>query len=106
MSRADDQGVVFGIMEVLGGNLMSHNAKQLLPEFEDRSQLAAAAIRWALQDERVSMLNIGASFATDIDVNKMTLQGDLAVTSQVLDLLAEFSGKAYETEMVKAMKTV
>ena len=65
-----------------------------------------AAIRWTLGDERVSTLNIGVSLPTDVDKNIAMLKGDLKLTNDDRLLLAEFSGRAYENDKIKNMKTV
>jgi predicted aldo/keto reductase-like oxidoreductase len=69
-------------------------------------KLPGAAIRWVLNDERVSMLNIGISLPKDIDDGIEVLSGDLKLTNNDLRLLAEFSGKAYEAKPFSEMKVV
>jgi predicted aldo/keto reductase-like oxidoreductase len=95
-------------MKVMGANILGHNAKALVPGYDaaDLERLPSAAIRWTLRDERVSLLNIGVSFPDDIDKNIAVLKGDLKFTNDDRRLLAHFSGRAYESEAVKAMKTV
>ena len=55
----------------MGANILGHNAKNLVPDYDAaaREKLPGAAIRWVLQDERVSLLNIGVSMPQDIDKN-------------------------------------
>ena len=98
-----DMGIV--AMKVLGANILSHNAKNVLPDYDaqKRDRLPAAAIRWVVQDERVSLLNIGVSTQSDIDKNIETLSGDLKLTDEDSTLLADFSVRAYESELVKQM---
>jgi len=95
-------------MKVLGANIMGHNAKNLVPGYTDADyeKLAAAAIRWAIQDDRAHILNIGVSLPSDVDKNVALLKGDLALTDNDKEILAEFSGKAYQNILVKAMKVV
>ena len=52
------------------------------------------------------MLNIGVSLPTDVDKNIAMLKGDLKLTNDDRLLLAEFSGRAYESDRIKNMKTV
>lgn len=93
-------------MKVMGANIFSHNAPQLVPDAEaaQLAQLPAAAIRWVLKDDRISMLNIGVSMQSDIDQNLATLRGPLQYTNQEALVLAEFSSRAYESTLVKEMK--
>jgi predicted aldo/keto reductase-like oxidoreductase len=106
VSKAHELGMAVVAMKVLGANILSHNSPRLVPDFEEakRKKLAAAAIRWVLRDERISMLNIGVSMPSDIDQNVATLRGDLTFTSEDALILAEYAGKAYESDYVKGMK--
>ena len=108
LAKAHELGMGIVAMKVMGANIFSHNSKKLVPEFDSRARakLPAAAIRWVLQDERVSMLNIGVSLPADIIENVATLKGDLRLSAEDRRLLAEFSAKAYETETVKKMPLV
>ena len=45
-------------------------------------KLPAAAIRWVMQDPRISMLNIGVSMPSDIDHNLATMTGNLTYTNE------------------------
>jgi hypothetical protein len=47
------------------------------------------------------MLNIGMSFKSDIDENLATVTGELELTARDRALLAEFSGRAYDTDSIK-----
>jgi len=95
-------------MKVLGACIFGHNAKNLVPDYEDSEldKLPAAAIRWAAQDERISMLLIGASYPGDIDKNVATFTNNLAYTDEDKTRLAHFSSKAYESEFVKGLRYV
>lgn len=105
LAAAHERKMAIVAMKVMGANILSHFAPQLVPEFaaDARAKLPSAAIRWTLRDERVSMLNIGVSMKSDVDENLRTLQGDHRLTSEDQRLLAEFSVKAYEAPIVKAM---
>jgi predicted aldo/keto reductase-like oxidoreductase len=107
LAKAHELGMGIVAMKVLGANIMSHNAKNIVPDYDKGKfgDLAAAAIRWVASDERVSMLNIGASMASDIDTNLKTIAGDLALTNADRRLLTDFSTLAYESEAVKKMET-
>jgi predicted aldo/keto reductase-like oxidoreductase len=108
LAKAADLKMAIVAMKVMGANILGHNAKNLVPGYDTvaLAKLPAAAIRWVLQDERVSVLNIGVSMPSDIDENLATLKGDLRFTSGDRQVLADFAGQAYESTDVKAMKTV
>jgi len=95
-------------MKVMGAGIFSHNSGNLVPGYdpEGLKALPGAAIRWVLDDERISMLNIGISIPQDIDDNIAILSGDLRLTHEDRRLLADFSGKAYDAKPFSEMKTV
>jgi predicted aldo/keto reductase-like oxidoreductase len=106
LAAAHERGMAIVAMKVLGANMLSHNAKALVPDYDgDRlAKIPPAAIRWVLQDDRVSMLNIGVSMPTDIDRNLEVLRGDTRFSNEDRALLADFSSRLYDAEMVKAMR--
>ena len=58
MAKAHELGMAIVAMKVLGASIFSHNAKKRLPDYDPESlaRLPGAAIRWVLQDYRVSLL--------------------------------------------------
>ncbi len=106
LAKAHERGMAIVAMKVLGANIMSHNARNVVPNYEAAKleRIPAAAIRWVLRDQRVSMLNIGVSVPDDLDANITTLTGDTGLTSDDESLLADFSANAYESRLVKAMR--
>lgn len=106
LTKATDLGMAIVAMKVMGANIFSHNAKNLVADADpvQLEKLPPAAIRWVLQDPRISLLNIGVSMPQDIDRNLRTLTGNLAFTNEDRTLLADFAAKAYEAEVVKKMK--
>jgi predicted aldo/keto reductase-like oxidoreductase len=106
LSAARERGMAIVAMKVMGANMLSHNAPNLVAGYdaERLARLPPAAIRWVLQDERVSMLNIGVSMPSDVDKNLAVLRGDTKFTNQDRDLLADFSSRLYDSEAVKAMR--
>ncbi len=105
LSKAHELGMAIVAMKIMGADVFSHAATNLLPEYDaaKRAKLPGAAIRWVASDPRVSMLNVGVSKPSDIDENLATIKGDLAVTNEDRNLLAEFAGQAYETDKFKKM---
>jgi aryl-alcohol dehydrogenase-like predicted oxidoreductase len=108
LAKAADLKMAVVAMKVMGASILGHNAKNLVPGYDDaaRERLPAAAIRWVLQDERVSILNIGVSMPSDVDRNIATLKQDLRLTNEDKKLLADYASRAYESDDVKKMKTV
>jgi predicted aldo/keto reductase-like oxidoreductase len=106
LAAAHERGMAIVAMKVLGANMLSHNAKNLVKDYDaDRlAKLPAAAIRWVLDDERVSMLNIGVSMKSDIDKNLAVVRGETRYTNQDRELLADFSSRLYQVDSVKALR--
>jgi len=108
LSKANELGMAIVAMKVLGGWMLGHNGKNLLPEFDDRKmeEVPGAAIRWAFQDERISLFNIGASLPTDMGKNIETFSSDMTYSAQDRLLLAEYCSQLYGTEQVSGMSVV
>ena len=108
LTKAHELGMGIVAMKVMGATIFGHNASRLVPDYDKgkREKLPAAAIRWVLEDERISMLNIGVSLPGDIDQNIDTLKGPLKFTGEDSQLLADFSRRAYDSKAVKSMPVV
>ena len=108
MAKAHKLGMGIVAMKVLGASVFGHAASRLLPDYDKaaRAKLPAAAIRWVVRDERVSVLNIGVSLPEDIDENIEILKQSLKYTNDDRQLLADFSRQAYETPAMKEVRTV
>jgi predicted aldo/keto reductase-like oxidoreductase len=106
IDKAHEVGMGIIVMKVLGAYIFSHNAQAVAPDYdpEKRAKLPAAAIRWALNDERIHMLNIGVSLPDDVATNIAILTGDTTLTQEDRHLLAEFSAIAYEWPRVKELR--
>jgi predicted aldo/keto reductase-like oxidoreductase len=104
-AAAHERGMAIVAMKILGANMLSHNSAKMVPDYEAdrRAKLVPAAIRWVLQDPRVSMLNIGVSMPSDIDQNLAVVRGDTTLTNADRDLLADFAARLYASPTVKAM---
>ncbi|MBX7169007.1 MAG: aldo/keto reductase [Pirellulales bacterium] len=106
LAAAHQRQMAIVAMKVMGANIFSHNAEKLVPDFPaaTRQALPAAAIRWVLADDRVSLLNIGVSLPADVDANLATLRGDLRLTAEDRAALATFAQRAYESQYVTELK--
>jgi predicted aldo/keto reductase-like oxidoreductase len=108
LAKAADLKMAVVAMKIMGHKIFGHNAKNMVPDYDKAAlaKLPGAAIRWALQDERVSVLNIGISLPEDIDKDVAILKGDLKFTNEDRALLADFAGKVYDSDAVKKMRIV
>ena len=108
LAKAHELNMGIVAMKVMGANVLGHNSKTVVPDYEQAAleQLPGAAIRWVLRDDRVSMLNIGASKPSDIDRNLEVLNGELTFTNEDHMLLARYCEQAYESETFKDMRVV
>jgi predicted aldo/keto reductase-like oxidoreductase len=108
VARAHVQGMAIVIMKVMGLNLLGRGSVDVVADYDPdrRSRLPAAAIRWALQDERISMLNVGVSVPEDVERNVATLQADPRFTDEDQALLAEYASKVYTSPYVQSLRVV
>ena len=108
VARAHELGMAIVIMKVMGLNLLGRGSVEVVADYDAarRQRLPAAAIRWVLQDQRVSMLNIGMSVPDDIERNVATLTGDRRFTEEDQALLAEFASKVYASPYVQSLRVV
>jgi len=95
-------------MKVLGAWIFNHNSKNVVADYDPEAlkRLPGAAIRWVLQDPRISVLNIGVSYPGDIDLNLKIVTEDTTFTLADRQLLADFSSKAYQEKRVQEMPVV
>lgn len=108
LAKAHELGMGIVAMKVMGASVFGHNAKNVVADYDEeaRGRLPGAAIRWVLQDSRVSLLNIGVSLPEDVDKNIAVLAGDRRFTDEDRKLLADFSRRAYESTDFKTMRVV
>jgi predicted aldo/keto reductase-like oxidoreductase len=108
LAKAHELGMGIVAMKVMGASVFGHNAKNVVADYDskERERLPGAAIRWVLQDPRISLLNIGVSMPEDVDANIAVLSADQRFTDEDRRLLADFSRRAYESEAFKAMRVV
>jgi hypothetical protein len=87
----------------LGAGLPGASAGYVVPGF-DRTrveELAGAAVRPVLADDRVDLLVIGMRLKPEIDANVRTPTVDRPYTTADRALLAEYGARAYESDAVK-----
>ena len=105
LSRARELGMGVVAMKVLGSFVFGYRAAEIVPGFtpEKLARLRQAALRWVVQDERVTLLLIGITRPSDIDQNVETFRGDLTFREEDRTLLAEFSAEAFRSPIVRRM---
>jgi len=106
VAKAHELGMGIVAMKVIGAGMLGAWSGYLVPGFDKqrRRQLPAAAMRYALQDQRIHVLSIGMRLKEEIDANIGILSGDVTYTVDDRALLAEFSAKLYDTDAIKKMK--
>jgi predicted aldo/keto reductase-like oxidoreductase len=106
VAKAHELGMGIAAMKVVGAGVLGAWSQHIVPGFDKRrrQQLPAAAIRWALDDERIQLLVVGMRLKEEIDANIQTMAGDAAYTNDDRALLAEFSAKAFDSDAIKRMK--
>ena len=106
MAKAHERNMGIVAMKVIGAGVLGAWSPYIVPGFDKRrlKGLPAAAIRYALDDERIHILNIGMRLEADIDTNLKTLSGDMTYTVDDRSLLAAFCAKAYDSEAIRKMK--
>jgi hypothetical protein len=105
LDKAHELGMAVVAMKVMGVSIFGRMSRTVVPEFDPelRAKLPAAAIRWVLNDPRVSVTAIGMGYREEIERNARTLSSDLTLTEEDKRLLADYSAKAYESPRIRAM---
>jgi predicted aldo/keto reductase-like oxidoreductase len=103
LAKAHELGMGIVAMKVIAAGMLGAWSGHLVPEFDKQrlAQLPAAAIRYVLQDPRIHVLTIGMRLKKEIDANLKTLSGDVTYTPDDRALLAEFSARRYETDVIR-----
>lgn len=106
VAKAHELGMGIVAMKVIGAGMLGAWSGYIVPGFDKRrlGQLPAAAIRYARQDERLHLLNIGMRLKEEIDANIKVVSSDATYTLADRALLAEFSAKLYDTDAIKKLK--
>lgn len=106
VAKAHELGMAIVVMKVMGAVVFGHSSRTLVAEYDEekRNRLPAAAVRWVLADERVSMLNVGMSFPEDVERNRQVMAADLELTDEDRLLLADFSERAFSTEFIQEQR--
>ena len=108
IAEASDRNMGLVLMKVFNGWVYNRSAARMVPEYDkaERAKLPGAAFRWVLQERRFKIFNVGMSYTSDIDDDIKILDGDLTLTAEDSDLLADFTAKVYENPWAKGLKVV
>ena len=106
LAKAHEQGMAIVAMKVIGAGCLGARSGSLVPDFDKKRlrELPAAAIRYVLQDPRIHLLALGMRLQPEIDANITTLSGDTTFTTDDRALLAEYSVRVLDTELIKKMR--
>ena len=106
VAKAHELGMGIAAMKVVGGGILGAWSGYVVPKFDKKrlARLPAAAIRYVLDDERIQLLVIGMRLEQEVDANIRTLAADVTYTLDDRALLAEFSAKAYDSDVIKKMR--
>jgi len=108
ITRAHELGMGIVAMKVMGANLLGRGSASYVADYDkaERKKLPGAAIRYVLDDERISMLNIGMSVTADVNDNLKLLKSNLTFSEADRMLLADYSRVAYVSDYVKSLNVV
>jgi predicted aldo/keto reductase-like oxidoreductase len=97
LAKAHELQMGIVTMKVLGAGMLGGFGQK------DLERLPGAAIRYALQDDRVHVLTIGMRYPAEIDANIKTLAGDTRYTNEDRALLAGVSAAVLSDENTRKM---
>lgn len=103
LAEAHDRNMAIVLMKAFNGWVYNRRSTQMVPGYDAAGikKLPGAALRWVLQEKRFSMYNLGISYPEDIDADIAIFRDDHTVTPEDRRLLADFTGKVYESNWAK-----
>ncbi len=106
IARAHELGMNVIGMKCLGGILFNEDGRRFVPDFDEskRAQLPAAALRWAFDDPRLTMIAVGMDREADVDASLELISGDRSLTTADRLLLADYSAKLWSSQFVRGME--
>lgn len=108
LAEAHERNMGIVLMKAFNGWVYNRRASQMVPDYDKAAlkKLPGAALRWVLKEKRFSMYNLGISYPQDIDDDIAIFSGDTTVTQEDQRLLADYTGKVYESKWAKALTVV
>ena len=106
LAEAHQQKMGLVLMKAFNGWVYNRRASQMVPGYDEAEikKLPGAALRWVLQEKRFDVYNLGISYPQDIDDDIAIFSGDATLTPEDQRLLADFTGKVYESPWAKSLK--
>jgi aryl-alcohol dehydrogenase-like predicted oxidoreductase len=106
LDKAQELKVGVVAMKVMGVSVFGRMSKYLLPDYdpEARKSLRGAAMRWVMNDQRVSLMVIGTTYAAEIDENRAVVTSELSLTEEDRALLAQYTARVREIDYFKKMR--
>ncbi len=108
LEKAHKLGTAVVAMKVMGASIFGRMSRFVVPDYNPvaRRKLPGAAMRWVMNDERVSLMVIGMGYAEEVEQNAAILASDLTLTDEDRALLADYSARAHQSERIKKMRVV
>ena len=105
LAEAHEQNMGLVLMKAFNGWVYNCRASLMVPGYDETEtkKLPGAALRWVLQEKRFNMYNLGISYPQHIDDDIAIFSGDTTVTPGDRRLLADFTGKVYESKWAKGL---
>ncbi len=106
LAKAHELNMGIAAMKVIGAGVLGGWASHIVPAYDGKRirKMPGAAIRWALQDERIDLLVIGMRLRQEIDHNIGSLTRDTIYTAGDRTLLRDYCAKAYQTSAIKDLR--
>jgi predicted aldo/keto reductase-like oxidoreductase len=108
IAEAHDQNMGLVLMKAFNGWVYNRRAGTMVKGYDEAElkKLPGAALRWVLQEKRFDMYNLGISYPEHLDEDIAIFSGDTTLTTADQRLLADFTGKVYESDWAKNLKAV
>lgn len=108
IAEAHSQGMGLVLMKAFNGWVYNRRASLMVQDYDEAElkKLPGAALRWVLQEKRFDIYNLGISYPEHLDEDIAIFSGDTTLTTADRHLLADFTGKVYESRWAKNLKVV
>tara|TARA_Y100000031_G_scaffold122050_1_gene136771 strand:+ start:14483 stop:15523 length:1041 start_codon:yes stop_codon:yes gene_type:complete len=108
IAEAHDRKMGLVLMKAFNGWVYNRRAGSMVQGYDEAKlkKLPGAALRWVLQEKRFDMYNLGISYPEHLDEDIAIFTGDTTLTTADRRLLADFTGKVYESSWAKNLKVV
>jgi predicted aldo/keto reductase-like oxidoreductase len=106
LDKAQELKVGIVAMKVMGVSVFGRMSKHLVADYDPaaRRRLPGAAMRWVVNDKRVSLMVVGMTHTAEIDENRAVVTSDLALTEEDRVLLTDYTARVREIDYFKKMR--